>query len=106
MSSEATNGQTPDMYGQLHPLETEELITSKLLALKDEISKLPDDTTTAWKQALEKCPQLVDTDFQLQFLRCEVFNADVSTVGTDVVVRRTVDSHTITHRTPHYHDSP
>jgi hypothetical protein len=78
MSSEATQGQLPDVYGQVHPIETPELIEEKLVALHKELAQLPQEKTKAWKQAQEQCPQLVDQDFELQFLRCEVFNADVS----------------------------
>jgi len=85
MSSEATQGQSPDVYGQVHPIETPELIQEKLLALHKELAQLPEEKTKAWKQAQEQCPQLVDQDFELQFLRCEVFNADVSHVF-DIVV--------------------
>ena len=78
MSSEATQGQLPDVYGQVHPIETPELIEEKLVALHKELAQLPQEKTKAWKQAQEQCPQLVDQEFELQFLRCEVFNADVS----------------------------
>jgi hypothetical protein len=78
MSSEATMGQVPDVYGQVHPVETPELIQTKLIALHKELAQLPTDKTIAWKQAQEQCPHLVNEDFQLQFLRCEVFNTDVS----------------------------
>jgi hypothetical protein len=78
MSSEATVGQTPDVYGQVHPVETADLIDAKLVALHDELAQLPPEEKIAWEQAQENCPQLVNRDFELQFLRCEVFNADVS----------------------------
>lgn len=32
----------------------------------------------AYQQAVKKCPQLVSKKEKLMFLRCEVFNADVS----------------------------
>ena len=76
MSSEATEGQVPDMYGQLHPVETPELIARKRQEFEAEIAKLPDKKKL--EEAQKKCPHLLTDDFQLAFLRCEVFNADVS----------------------------
>jgi len=78
MSSEVTTGQTPDVYGQVHPVETPELIQTKLIDLQKELAQLPDEKTVAWKQAQKECPTLVNEDFMLQFLRCEVYNTDVS----------------------------
>jgi len=76
MSSEATEGQVPDIYGQLHPVETPELIARKREELEAEIAKLADKKNL--EEAQKKCPQLLTDDFKLMFLRCEVFNADVS----------------------------
>lgn len=67
-----------DIYNQAHPEETPELITKGQAALHDEISKLSPDKKKGWLQAKEKCPDLVDDAHTLMFLRCEVFNADVS----------------------------
>lgn len=85
MPSKATQGQVPDVYGQVHPVETPDLIQSSLAQLQVELEQvlLLDASSTCWKEAQEKCsdhhPSLIDQDFQLKFLRCEVFNADVST---------------------------
>jgi len=76
MSSEATAGQTPDMYGQLHPVETPELIESKLDEFQQELDKLNPEVTQWATEAQEKCQP--SQDFKLQFLRCEVFNADLA----------------------------
>lgn len=85
VSSEATKGQvSPDVYGQLHPKETPELIAQKLIEMESEIEKLAADTTNAkqnclqLKQAQERCPELLTDGFKLMFLRCEVFHANVS----------------------------
>ena len=78
MSSDATQGQKPDVYGQLHPLETEDLVYQKRKEFEDELAKIPHGQKKCLLQAQEKCPQLLNDDFKLKFLRCEVFNADVS----------------------------
>jgi hypothetical protein len=68
----------PDVYGQIHPIETPELVEQKLKELAEELDQLPDEQQEAWRQAKSKCPQLVDKAFQLPFLRCEVFHVNVS----------------------------
>jgi hypothetical protein len=78
MSSEVTEGQTPDIYWQLHPNETPELIAGKHKEFETEIGKLPADAKKNLNQAQERCPELLTDDFKLMFLRCEVFNAGVS----------------------------
>jgi hypothetical protein len=81
-----SNPKEPDQYGQVHPNETEALITSKLQDFEVEIAKLPKEQKAAFEQAKTKCPELLTTDFKLMFLRCEVFNADVSTNVTAYIV--------------------
>ena len=84
MSSDATQGQAPDVYGQVHPVETPDLLETKRAELEEELRKIPMEEKIEWMEAQAKCgidhPDLVGDDFKLQFLRCEVFNADVSTV--------------------------
>jgi hypothetical protein len=82
---QATKGGSlvSDIYGQLHPHETPELITQKLTEMESEIKQLlmAANTTTksaSLQQALYTCPELLTDDFKLLFLRCEVFNAHVS----------------------------
>jgi hypothetical protein len=77
MPSEATAGQVPDIYGQVHPVETAELIATKQKEFAAEISKLPEFEAKWLRQAQSKCPELTTEEFQLWFLRTEVFNADV-----------------------------
>lgn len=78
MTSEATAGQIPDVYGQVHPVEAEDLLISKLQELEHELDQIPTEDKSEWMQAMAKCPELVAEDFKLKFLRCEVFNSDVS----------------------------
>jgi hypothetical protein len=72
---------TRDIYGQIHPLESPDLLDRKLQELEATLDKLPTKTTANLTKAKEKCPELLDDDFQLLFLRCEVFDADVSLLG-------------------------
>jgi hypothetical protein len=75
----ATHCQKPDMYGQVHPMETEEFIAQKRIDFFAEIEKLPESAKASLKEAQAKCPGLLTADFQLMFLRSEVFNAQVRT---------------------------
>lgn len=68
----------PDQYGQLHPIETPDLLRSKLKDLDLEIAKLNKEVTEAYDEAQIKCPDLITEEFKLIFLRCELFNAHVS----------------------------
>lgn len=67
-----------DLYGQVIPKETPELLSSKFEELEIELRKIPDDKKQDWRMALEKCPDLCDEAFKLMFLRCEVLNADLA----------------------------
>jgi hypothetical protein len=68
----------PDIYGQCHPMETEELIQTKLKEFEAVLLTLPTTQTASLAMAQAKCPELLDTDFKVMFLRCEVFNVKVS----------------------------
>jgi hypothetical protein len=67
----------PDIYGQIHPNETSDLISQQLIAFHEEINKLPAATKGALQQAQTKCPELLNDEFYVMFLRSEVYNADV-----------------------------
>lgn len=67
------------LYGQIHPVETPELIGHGQAALQDELEKLSSEKKQGWLKAKEKCPDIVnDEQHTLLFLRCEVFNADLA----------------------------
>jgi hypothetical protein len=66
------------VYGQVHPLETPELIERKLPQLEEEVKKLPFEVTANLRRAMEKCPDFLTDGFKLKFLQCEVFNADLA----------------------------
>ena len=81
MTSEVTAGQVRDVYGQVHPVETPELIHYKLNefeAAVEEFRKKNDKSHKSLLQAMEKCPQLLTRDFKLMFLRSEVFNTNLA----------------------------
>lgn len=69
-----------DIYNQIHPEETPELISKSQAALYDELEKIPLNKKAGWLQAKEKCPHLTSEDHTLLFLRCEVFNADLAAI--------------------------
>jgi CRAL/TRIO domain len=68
--SSPTAGGEPDVYGQVHPDETEASIASALAAFDEE-----SNFHGAALEARQRCPKLVLTrEFQLAFLRAEVFD--------------------------------
>lgn len=79
-TSDVTQGLSPDEYGQLHPVETEDMIATKLALFEQEVEKLPIEVTASLKKAQQACPDQLTDDFKLMFLRSEVFNADVSVI--------------------------
>jgi hypothetical protein len=78
MSNKNVKMSEPDIYGQRHPVESPELIVKTLAQLEVEIDELPAASKVGLEQAKQKCPDMLDNAFKLFFLRCEVFNANVS----------------------------
>lgn len=73
---------TDKVYEQIHPVENPELIASKQKEFEAELEKIPAADKQNLVKAQEKCPKLLSDCFKLMFLRCEVFNADVSVNST------------------------
>jgi hypothetical protein len=74
-----------DPYDQVHPVESAQFIAAKLEDFVKEIGKLSDSEIKGLKKAQANCPELLTDEFQLWFLRAEVFNADVcSCLGSTV----------------------
>jgi len=72
--------EQPDAYGQIHPVETPELLKQGLKDLDEEIEKIPKDSRINFETAKLKCANLTNDDAKLVFLRCEVFNADLAAI--------------------------
>jgi CRAL/TRIO domain len=66
----------PDVYGQVHPIESDELVQRKLQELETHLAEIAQKP--AYVEAQTKCPQLLSNDFKLVFLRCEQFNAKLA----------------------------
>jgi CRAL/TRIO domain len=68
----------PDVYGQIHPIETPEMIENAHQELDIEITKLPQGQQNAIQLAERTCPEIASLPFRLAFLRAEVFNAKLA----------------------------
>jgi hypothetical protein len=65
----------PDQYGQVHPVESCQLIATKILEMEKEVTKMSTSMKGCLLQAQQRCPELLTNDFKLMFLRCELFDA-------------------------------
>lgn len=76
--SDATKGQKPDIYGQVHPIETAELVERKYREFQTELSKVVEENvdfaTNNLQKAMKLCPECFTYEFQVKFLQCEVYN--------------------------------
>lgn len=69
----------PDQYGQEHPIETPELISSSLSLLVVELANIRRSDRQYLVEAEEKYPELAKSDeHRILFLRCEMFNVDLA----------------------------
>jgi hypothetical protein len=67
-----------DVYGQTHPIETEDLIQKSLHDFHAILEQVPNKKKHNVLQAQLKCPQMLTDSFKLMFLRCECYNTEVS----------------------------
>jgi CRAL/TRIO domain len=72
------SSQEPDIYGQVHPVETPELIESKLAEFEEEVEKIPLGKRESLLLAQEKCPDQLTRAYKLKFLRADTFNAKLA----------------------------
>jgi len=79
----SNKGKEEDIYGQVIPNETSDLISTSLEKLDEELQRIPNVEKVAWNMAIERCPELINNDFKLKFLRCEIF--DVSLAAKRIV---------------------
>ena len=68
----------PDLYGQIHTVENDELIQKSLHSFDALLAVVPDKKKHSVLQAQVKCPEILTDSFKLMFLRCECYNAEVS----------------------------
>lgn len=67
-----------DVYGQKHPIETNELLHNALRDFDDALlNHVPDKKKESVLDAQRKCPELITDSFKLMFLRCECFKVEV-----------------------------
>ena len=81
VSSRFLKKRPPDLYGQRHAIETSKCISDSLRLLEKELQKIPQDERSGIEQASVICPEIyASKEHRLLFLRCEQFNADVSSI--------------------------
>lgn len=75
-----SSSQQADLYGQVHPTETEEYVSSALTKFNEF------QLSGAAKDASIQCPKLLTDTMKLKFLRAEVFHVEVSEQTEKVIV--------------------
>lgn len=71
----------PDLYGQMHAIETSKCISDSLRLLEKEIRKLPEEKRSGMDHASVICPEIFESkEHRLLFLRCEQFNIDLAAI--------------------------
>ena len=73
-----TKGKKGDVYGQVHPEESMEFRLAKLKDFDSVLARVPASEKTNVFEAETRCPELLTASFKLKFLRCDVFDVDVS----------------------------
>ena len=72
------NSSSVDVYGQKHPIETNELLHNALRDFDDALlNHVPNKKKESVLDAQRKCPELITDSFKLMFLRCECFKVEV-----------------------------
>jgi hypothetical protein len=67
-----------DVAGRARFIETPEMTRQGLVKFQQELSQIPHKTKDAYLQAMQRAPQLVETETNpIKFLRCERFDAKV-----------------------------
>lgn len=72
------NGLEPDIYGQVHPKENDDFVSKKMKSFEAQIEAASKDDKKYLLMAQEKCPEILTKEFQLMFLRCEMFRVKLA----------------------------
>lgn len=65
----------PDLYGYIHPIETDTIMPFYAKAMKKEMDKIPLKDKKIWTRAQKECPKLISFDnHMIMFLRCTLFD--------------------------------
>lgn len=74
----ATTSSSVDIYGQKHPIETNEMIRTALRDFDDLLrDDIPNNKKKSVLDAQRNCPELLTDSLKLMFLRCECFKVEV-----------------------------
>jgi len=68
----------PDIYGQMHPIETPELLKSRLRDFDRAVEKQATQAKASLLKAQRRCPELLTNEFKLMFLRAECLTVDLA----------------------------